>query len=150
MGLPLVTYPAATEHTHLQFVRGPQNFRCQAKAVVHDNDATSGVRERVTERTDLLLSFTMPALRVNGDLPDWSTFMAWALGGGEFWFSPDSSLGDYYTCVSEDEEFTPERRAPGVYSASFVWRIVADELAPAGPGEVLGAFYGITHLEPPA
>lgn len=126
----------------MQFLRGPQGFRCQAKAVAHDNEATSGIRERVVERTELLLTFSMLALRVDGDLVAWSTFMAWALGGGAFTFSPDSDLPDYYNCVSEDEEFAPELRGPGVYSAAFVWRIVPDARAPAGPGVVLRRFYG--------
>jgi len=142
MGLPKVTYDAGAGNVSLQFVRGPQGFKCQAKAIVHDNEATSGIRERVVERTELLLTFSMLALRVDGDLPAWATFMTWALQGGTFAFSPDSDLTDYYNCVSEDEEFSPELRGPGVYSAAFVWRIVPDALAPAGPGVVLRRFYG--------
>jgi len=142
MGLPKVSYDAGAGNVTLQFVRGPQGFKCQAKAIAHDNEATSGIRERVVERTELLLTFSMLALRVDGDLPAWATFMTWALQGGTFAFSPDSDLTDYYNCVSEDEEFSPELRGPGVYSAAFVWRIVPDALAPAGPGVVLRRFYG--------
>lgn len=143
MGLPEINYNAGAGDIPLPFKRGPQGFKCAARAVVHDNDATSGVRERVIERTQLVLTFTMPALRVDDDLPAWSTFMQWALQGGSFYFMPNSDLGDYYRAISEDQEFAPERKAPGVYAAAFQWRILTDELTPASPGVVLKRFYGI-------
>ena len=145
MSLPKVIYTPVTTPITLQFVRGPQGFRCDSKAIVHDNEATSGIRERVHERTELMLSFGMGHLRINDDLAAWSTFMVWALAGGSFKFYPDAAQSTYYNCVSEDEEFAPARVAPGVYSAAFVWRIVPDSLsASATTGLVMRLFYGYT------
>lgn len=141
-----MVYNPGSGNVTLQFVRGPQGFRCDAVAVVHDNEATGGLRERVEERVDLILAFRMDALRVDGtgdSLPAWSTFMAWALAGGEFTFYPNASLSDAYTCVSEDEGFAPEVKGPGVYGAAFSWRILPGVTTPAGPGVVYQRFYGI-------
>jgi hypothetical protein len=143
MALPKVVYDAGAGPVTLQFARGPQNFKPYFASVIHDNEATSGARERVTERNDLLLSFSMGYMRVDDDLAGWSAFMAWALGGGQFSFYPNAALADYYTCVSEDEGFEPALVAPGIYGAAFVWRVWPDARMPAGPGVVLARFYGI-------
>jgi hypothetical protein len=42
MALPKVIYDAGAGLVMLQFVRSNRGFRCQAKAVAHDNEATSG------------------------------------------------------------------------------------------------------------
>jgi hypothetical protein len=146
MGFPKISYvPVVGEAAvTLLFERGPSAFQCKAAATVHDNVSTSGVRERVIERIPLLISFTMPAMRVDDDLADWGAFAVWALQGGEFDFYPNQSLATvYWTCISLDEEWAPARVAAGVYSAAFAWQIVDDELAPGSPGEALERFYGI-------
>lgn len=143
MATPKIIYDAGAGAVTLTFARGPQGFRCTSKATVHDNQATSGIRERVMERVELVLSFTMGHLRVDDDLDDWSTFMAWALVGESFQFFPDSAQATYYNVVSADEGFDPARVAPGVYSASFVWLIVPDVVsAAATTGSVMRQFYG--------
>jgi len=145
MSLPKVVYNPGSGDVTLQFVRGPQGFHCDSKAIVHDNTATSGIRERVHERTELVLSFGMGHLKINDDLASWSTFMVWALAGGAFKFYPDASQSAYYNCVSQDEEFAPARVGPGVYSATFTWQIVPDtQSASATTGLIMRQFYGYT------
>lgn len=146
MGLPRVTYNAGAGQVVVQCVRGPQNFVCKWETRAHDNVATSGVRERVVEAHDLMIAFEMRHMKVGAgeDLEQWAAFMKFALGGGQFLFSPNSDLADFYNCVSEDEGFEVSRAGPGVYGASFKFRIVPDAQAPADPGVVMKRFYGIT------
>jgi hypothetical protein len=143
MGLPKVIYDAGVGAVTLQLVRGPQNFRCYYKSRLHDNLATSGIRERVVEAHDILIAYEMQALRVTDDLDDWTAFMVFALGGGQCEFYPDAALPDYYHLVSDDEGFEPARTGPGQYAAAFRWRIVPDALAPADVSVVMKRFYGI-------
>lgn len=150
MGLPVVQYtPAgAEEPVVLEFLRGPAGFRCEYAGRVHDNVATSGVKERVVEHLDMLISFRMPALRVDGaagwdDLADWDAFQEFALEGGVFTVAPNTDVAFDFHCVSEDEGWQPERVAQGIYAASFKWRVVPDEDAPASPGAVMAAYWGV-------
>lgn len=144
MSLPKIIYNAGAGNVTLQCVRGPRDFRCGYKTRAHDNLATSGLRERVFEANDILISFVMEQMAVTSDLPSWTAFAQWALSGGAFKFYPDAALSDYYNCVSDDDGFEPARTGPGRYSAAFHFRIVPDGQAPdGGPGEVLERFYGI-------
>ncbi len=143
MGLPRVTYDAGAGQVVVQCVRGPQSFMCKWETRAHDNLATSGVRERVVEAHDLLITFEMRHMKVAEDLPEWVAFMKFALGGGQFLFSPNSDLADFYNCVSEDEGFEVTRTGPGMYGAGFKFRIVPDAQAPGDPGVVMKRYYGI-------
>ncbi len=143
MALPKIVYDAGAGAVTLQCVRGPAGFGCWAKARVHDNVATSGLRERVFEETDLFISFTMPALRVGEDYGAWAAFAAWAMQGGQFEFYPDGAQAEKHHCVDEGDGWETTRVGPGVYSAAFSWRIVPDALAPADAGEVMERFYGV-------
>lgn len=144
MALPKIVYNAGSGPVALNFVRGPQDFSCYYSARVHDNLATSGVRERVMEARDILISFAMTHLRIEEDLAAWSVFMQFALGGAQFDFYPNNDLGDFYHCVIEGDLFEPRRTGPGYYGASFRLRVAPDFLAPAHPGVVLQRFYGVT------
>lgn len=144
MGLPVVKYTIDGQpEVEIQFERGPRDFQCAYAGRVHDNLATSGVRERVTEHLDMKIAFTMPAMQVGGDLAAWGAFMAFALAGGMFTFAPNAQVPFWFHCVSDDEEWQPARVGRGVYSAVFRWRVVPDELAPASPAIVLERFMGI-------
>jgi hypothetical protein len=143
MGLPKIIYDAGSGDVTVQFVRGPQNFRCYWKSRVHDNVATSGLRERVTEGHDMMIAFEMRHIRISDDFDDWSAFMLWALDGGEFEFYPDGEETDYYHLVSDDEGWEPTRNAPAQYAAAFRFRVVPDEQAPADVNEVMERFYGV-------
>lgn len=143
IGQPKIVYDAGAGPVTLQCVDGPKDFHCYYKSRVHDNVATSGYRERVFEHSDMLISFTMPAMTVGDALPAWNAFMTWALQGGTFNFYPNSQLADYYHCVVEGDGFDPVRVGPGRYSATFTFRIVPDAYAPGDPAFVLQKFYGV-------
>lgn len=144
MSLPKVIYNSGGGAVTLQFVRGPVDFDAQWAGRVHDNLSTSGkARERVTENLDILLTFTMPGHVVDGDMPAWGTFLAWALAGGGFTFYPNAALTDNYNCVTDDVDWVKRRVAAKVYSASYQWRILQDGSAPASPDIVLRRFYGV-------
>lgn len=146
MALPKIIYDAGAGDVTLLFKRGPQGFQCTTQTRANDNLATSGLRERVLEGHDLLISFVMPALVVGDDLGDWSAFMRWALGGGNFKLYLDAGAdpGDYYTCTCEQKVFESQWQGPARYAASFDFRIVPDAQAPADDGAVMERFYGVS------
>jgi len=143
--LPKVNYDPGGGAVDLLFARGPNGFRCFYHARVHDNLSTSGAaRERVTEGLDMLITFTMPALKVADDYAGWMAFSKFALGGGQFTFCPNVDHAENaYHCLSDDQEFAPARVGPQTYTAAFQWRIVPDGSAPADPGVVMQKFYGV-------
>jgi hypothetical protein len=115
---------------------------------VHDNVSTAGFRERVVECLPILITFAMQNMSEwdQTDLTAWYNFMTFALGGGEFKFYPNVAgfSGEYYNCVSDDTDFEPARKGPGMYANKFVFRVVPDSQAPAGgPGQVMRRFYGV-------
>lgn len=143
MSFPKIVYNAGGGNVTLSFARPPQDFTSYAAPVVHDNIATSGQKERLLEYRHQFIAFTMPYLRVPGDLIEWGAFMDWALGGGEFDFYPDAALATFFTCTVEGDRFEPRRNAPGQYSADFLFRIVPGATEPADPTVVMKRYYGI-------
>jgi hypothetical protein len=145
MSVQIVYTPAGGAQTWLTFNYAPVNFMPYYDARVHDNLSTDGsTRERVTENRDILISFEMPYMKMAVDLQAWAQFYAYALTGGGFTFCPNTSLTDVYNCVLEDHEWKPARKAPGMYGAPVVIRILQDGVCPADPSVVLRRFYGIT------
>lgn len=136
-----IIYDPGSGDVTLVSKRGPNQFRCWYQSRVHDNLATSGLRERILEGSDILIAFMMPSHIVDDDLPDWAAFMTFALGGGQFDFYPNSAGADYYTCVLEDDSWDPVRVAPGRYQASYRFRVVAN--APGDPASALQKFCGV-------
>lgn len=138
-------YNPGSGNVTLAFLRGPQNFKPYFNGRVHDNLATSGqYRERVVENLDILVSFEMQHHIIDGDLPGWAAFLAFALAGGQFTFYPNAALTDNYNCVLEDANWEPKVNAPRKYAASFVFRVLQDSNAPPDPGQILRRFYGVT------
>jgi len=146
LSLPKLTYtPSGGALTTVQFVRGPVNFMPYWDGRVHDNLSTSGlVRERVVENLDILMSFEMPHMIADQDMPGWAPFLAFALAGGTFQFFPNAALTDNYNCVIEDPKWSPKWNAPKKYSSAIVFRILNDSQCPSDPGVVLRRFYGVT------
>jgi hypothetical protein len=139
--------PAGGPATTLTFNYPPVDFMPYFDARVHDNLSTDGsVRERVSENAlgDILISFQMPNMILSVDLQAWARFEAFALAGGQFTFSPNTSLGDVYDCVLEDKSWKPKRNAPAKYAATVTIRVLQDSHAPADPSQVLRRFYGIS------
>lgn len=145
MSLPKIIYDAGAGAVTLQFVRGPAGVDAGWAPVVHDNvSSDASARERVVENKAILISFTMPALIVSDDLTAWMAFFNWAIGGGAFKFYPNAAMtGDWYNCVDEMGTWSARRRAPGVYSADFKFRVLMDGQAPANPGVVLQRLMGV-------
>ncbi|HEX4311878.1 MAG TPA: hypothetical protein VHZ25_17745 [Acidobacteriaceae bacterium] len=152
MGAPFINYIPAGAAVSLNFKNGPLDFLAQDSGRVHDNLSTSGIRERLLEKVDILISFTMPALLVGDDFTDWKNFYAWAIGGGTFSFAPNVSVlyapapwsgGVYFfTCVLEDDSFAPKRVGLRRYSIDCKFRVFNDALTPANAGMVTEAFWG--------
>ena len=142
---PKIIYTGGSGPITLTFVNGPVGFAAYWDARVHDNLATSGaVRERVVENADILIECPMPNLVVDGDMPGWATFMAFAILGGMFSFYPCSTLTDYYDCVLEGTKWRPARNAPKKYAETVVFRVLQDAKCPSDPGVVMRRFYGLT------
>jgi hypothetical protein len=136
--------PASTAIT-LTFVNGPVDFSAYWELRCHDNLSTSGaVRERVIENPDILISCPMPNMVVDSDMPNWASFLAWALLGGTFQFYPCSTLADYYNCVIEGTKWMPRWKGPKRYAETVVLRVLQDSQCPADPGVVMRRFYGLT------
>jgi hypothetical protein len=144
MALPKIVYHPLTVDVTVTCVRGPQNFSCGYKTRAWDNVASSGLRERVFEGNDMLISFGMGHLIADDDLDDWTAFMKWALQGGTFKFYPAAALTDYYNCVSDDTDFSVTAVAPKRYAATFRFRIVPDSQAPADPSAVVKKYLGVS------
>lgn len=143
MALPKVIYnTGAGGDVTLQFAGGPQDFTPRWAWRGARNVATSGLVESVEQGRDILIGFAMPAMTLT-EVASWAALMGWMLGGGQADLYPDASLSEHYHVVSEDQGFEPKRVGPGRYAASFAWRIVPDDHAPAGPDVVLKRFYGI-------
>jgi hypothetical protein len=143
MAFPKVVYDPGSGPVTVAFARGPRDFMCGWSARVHDNLATSGLRERIVEARDLVITFSMPAMGVGDDLGGWSALTAWMLDGGQVDFYPDAAKAEHYHVVSDDTEWKPGRVGPGRYSQAYAWRIVPDGNAPSGPDVVMRRFYGI-------
>ncbi len=143
MALPLLKYRPADVDIEIAFKRGPVNFACEWEGRVHDNVATSGLRERVFEGSDMIISFSMPAMRANEDLAEWGAFMGWALQGGQFALRFNLELVDWCNCVLDQDKWSPVRVGRGVYSAAFRFRVVPDAQMPASPAVVLQRFCGV-------
>jgi hypothetical protein len=140
-----IIYTPASTAIYLNFALPPVNFMPYFDARVHDNLSTDGsVRERVVENPDILISFEMPYMKVAVDLQAWAQFYAYALLGGGFAFCPNTGLPDQYNCVLEDTAWKPARKAPAMYGAPVVIRILQDSVCPADPSVVLRRFYGIS------
>jgi hypothetical protein len=92
-------------------------------ATRHDSTTTSGLRQSVLERIDIMkiLDFvTVP----ESDMSNWDAFFSYALGGGQFTYYPDSTDDLIYIDYSlEDVEWKPKRIAPGFYSFSMTMRL---------------------------
>lgn len=142
MGLPLVKWFDPGE-IQLPFARGPVDFMCAHEGRVHDNVAAGGLRERVIEHLDMIVTFTLPAMLVGSDFESWGDFAAFALAGGQFVFAPNQAVDYWFRCVSEDRVWAPQRVGLRRYSAAFRWRVVEDEVVPDKPSDVMRAFWGI-------
>lgn len=138
-GLPKVVYNSTTT---VQFTNGPQSFSCDYLARVHDNDATSGLRERVVEPLLMVITFKMGYLDVISELAAWMALETFLLNGGQIDFYPNVLINEAYHCISLDTKTGIGRTGWRKYGLTFNWRIVPDSSAPADPSVVMRLFYG--------
>lgn len=130
----------------LNFTSYPKDLTCDRKTVAHVNVATSGeAREQVTERHELILRFTLPAMTL-AEAYLFDLFMVWAQGGGQFDFHPNtaaSMVAEYYHCVVEEPVYALKRVGLQRYSNTFTFRILPDGQAPATALQVLKRIAGV-------
>ncbi len=125
MAYPKIVYDPGTGPATLSFLRPPRRVAAYDSAATrHDNVATSGVRESITERTDQFLEFEMEYVAAGSDVSAWAAFMAYALKGGPFSYYPDSSLSAFTNYWLEDSNWRPEYQAAGQYTFKVKFRQV--------------------------
>jgi len=111
-----------------------------------DNLPTSGaVRERVVMATDVMISFTLPAVPVGSTYKAWAAFARWAQQGNAFavGLGVGTAGAQTYNAVYESMSFTSKRAALGLYSLAFRFRLLNDGDAPADAGEVMNSYWGL-------
>lgn len=114
--IPKIVYPSGGSNT-LTFTRQPRMVPFDVrKAVRHDNDASSGVRESIYERTDVFLTFTMEYVNIGSDVAAWDTFIQSAEQGIPFDYYPDQTLGSFVTYTLAATDWTAKYKQLGIYT----------------------------------
>lgn len=111
MAYPKIVYNSTT----LNFTYPPRHVPAyDAAAVRHDNIASSGVLEVISERTDLLMEFDVEVIP-SADVSGWKAFLDWAVKGQTFDYYPDASLSAFTTYTLENTAANIARRTPGTW-----------------------------------
>src|SRR5690242_8577815 len=109
MANPKITYDPGTGPVTLAFQRAPRRVPgCFLAATRHDNLASSGVRESITERVDSFLQFEMEYVTAGADLTAWQAFMSYALCGGPFSYYRDASQPAFTNYWLEDADWSAD------------------------------------------
>jgi hypothetical protein len=125
MGNPKITYDAGNGPATLQFRRPPRRVPAYSyEATRHDNVATSGVRESVTERVDQFLEIEMEYVALGSDVNAWNDFMVYALRGGPFSYYADSSQPVFTNYWLEDVTWHADYKSAGQYTFKLKCRQV--------------------------
>src|SRR5438876_3595722 len=128
--LPKIVYPSGGANT-LQFAYWPRFYTGGYRTTRHDNVASSGVQERIWERTDVVLMFsmeyvkgTLPYPGTGSDLLNWDAFVQYALKGGAFDYYPDpiGTPTDIRTCFLEHTNYEPKWKSLGMITFDMVFR----------------------------
>ncbi len=116
MAFPKIVYDPGTGPTTLTLLRPPRLVPGYYKVPDRrDNVSASGVREEIYLRTDIFLEFDMEWIALGADLTAWSSFLDFALKGGQFGYYPDASLAAFINYKLENNAAKIEYRAPGQY-----------------------------------
>jgi hypothetical protein len=125
MAYPQIIYDPGVGPVTLQFQRPPRKVPAyEFKATRHDNIASSGVRESVLERIDTFLTFEMEWVAIGSDVQGWSSFMLFALSGGQFAYYPDASLPSFTNYWLEGTDWTADWKSAGQYTFKLKLRQV--------------------------
>jgi len=92
-------------------------------ATRHDSITSSGKKQSVVENIANLQELNFPFVP-DSDISSWNRFFAWALGGGQFDYYPDSTSGTKETMTLEDTNWTPAFTVIGYYTFKFRMRKV--------------------------
>jgi hypothetical protein len=123
MANPKIVYDPGSGPVTLNFQYPPRRVPAYAfEAVRHDNVASSGVRESVTERVDQFLTLELEWILNGADVAAWSAFMQYALAGGQFSYYPDASQAAFTNYWLEDTQSVARYKAPGKYALSVKFR----------------------------
>jgi hypothetical protein len=124
MSNPKITYDAGNGPATLLFRRPPRHVPAYSyEATRHDNLASSGVRESVTERLDQFLEVEMEYVALR-DLAAWNDFIAYALRGGPFSYYADSSQATFTNYWLEDASWQADYKSAGQYTFKLKFRQV--------------------------
>ncbi|MGO9275145.1 MAG: hypothetical protein ACLQOO_33740 [Terriglobia bacterium] len=125
MSNPQIVYDPGTGPVALPFLRQPRRVPAYCFAATrHDNLASSGVRESIIERIDQFLELEMEYVALGSDVQNWSSFMLWALRGGQFAYYPDSSQTTFTNYWLEDTNWSADYKFAGQYTFKLKFRQV--------------------------
>ncbi len=123
MANPMIVYDSGAGPTTLNLQQLPRHAPAYMyEAIRHDNVASSGVRESVTERIDRFFQLEMEYVAAGPDVSNWAAFMQYALGGGQFSYYSDSAETSFTNCWLEDTSWTAEYKSAGQYTFSLKLR----------------------------
>jgi len=94
----------------------------EMEATRHDSITSSGIKQSIVERIDNFVTLNFPFVPL-ADIAAWTAFMQWALAGGVFTYTPDSTVpavNAQYTL--EDTSWNPKRATIGHATFSFRMR----------------------------
>lgn len=119
----MIVYDSGAGPTTLNFERLPRHVPVYMyEAIRHDNVASSGVRESVTERIDQFFQLEMEYVAAGPDVNNWAAFMKYALSGGQFSYYPDSTQSSFTNFWLEGTSWTAEYKSAGQYTFSLKFR----------------------------
>ena len=125
MANPKIVYDTGTGPVTLNFLRQPRRVPAyDFVATRHDNVASSGVREAITERVDQFLELDMEYVAAGADVTAWAAFMSYALHGGPFSYYPDSSLSSFTNYWLEETDWLADFKQAGQYTFKLKFRQV--------------------------
>lgn len=123
MANPKIIYDPGTGPVTLNFQYPPRRMPAYSyEAVRHDNVASSGVRESITERIDEFLTLEMDWVLAGSDINAWNAFVAYALSGGQFSYYADAAQSAFTNYWLEDTRSSAQFKAPGKYTLSMKFR----------------------------
>jgi hypothetical protein len=93
------------------------------EAVRHDSFSSSGVRQSMLERVDVVKTFQLESIPW-ADVPALATFVNFAIQGGNFKFFPDATLSAFQTWELVDDKFTPQFNFFGISKCTLKLRKV--------------------------
>ncbi len=125
MAYPKIVYDPGTGDVTLAFtypdVQKP--FADPLEAVRHDSITSSGLRQTMLERVDIIKNVQVDSIPW-ADLPNWQAFFTYAVRGGSFSYYPDSDSPDFQTWELTDDKFDPKFNLRGLSKLSFKLRLV--------------------------